>query len=154
MLEKIRQKYGTLLFEAHDEAYYSFPTCEKLAEAPESELRSLGLGYRAKFIQASAKKLRSLGGEEYLLKLREERDANRVQQLLCDFSGVGKKVADCVAVFSLDQTGAIPVDTHVWAIACRDMDPTLKVEHVLVDLCKSNELCDLLQCYLFIQYVI
>ena len=35
------------------------------------------------------------------------------------------KVADCVALFSLDQSGAIPVDTHVWDIACRDLDPTL-----------------------------
>ena len=29
-------------------------------------------------------------------------------------------------LLSLDQTGAIPVDTHVWEIACRDLDPTLK----------------------------
>ena len=36
------------------------------------------------------------------------------------FSGVGKKVADCVALFCLDQFNAVPVDTHVWQIACRD----------------------------------
>ncbi|CAN0407425.1 unnamed protein product, partial [Discosporangium mesarthrocarpum] len=36
------------------------------------------------------------------------------------------KVADCVALFSLDQSSAIPVDVHVWRIACRDYDPTLK----------------------------
>jgi len=46
-----------------------------------------------------------------------------VQKLLMECPGVGPKVADCVALFSLDQTGSIPVDTHVWQIALRDYDP-------------------------------
>ena len=29
-------------------------------------------------------------------------------------------MADCVLLMSLDQSGAIPVDTHVWQIAKRD----------------------------------
>ena len=48
-----------------------------------------------------------------------------VRASLCELAGVGPKVADCVALFSLDQAGAIPVDTHVWDIACRDFDPSL-----------------------------
>ena len=40
-------------------------------------------------------------------------------------SGVGRKVADCVGLFSLNQPGAIPVDTHVWDISVRDYDPSL-----------------------------
>lgn len=36
------------------------------------------------------------------------------------YAGVGRKVADCVAVFSLDKYDVIPVDTHVWTIALRD----------------------------------
>lgn len=51
-----------------------------------------------------------------------------VQDQLQRFPGVGRKVADCVAVFSLDQAEAVPVDTHVWAIAVRDYNPGLK-EH-------------------------
>ena len=43
-----------------------------------------------------------------------------VQTALLDIPGVGRKVADCVALFSLDQRAAIPVDTHVWSIATRD----------------------------------
>mgnify|MGYP003767271041 CR=1 FL=1 len=34
--------------------------------------------------------------------------------------GVGLKVADCVACFSLDHHEAVPVDTHVRQIAIRD----------------------------------
>lgn len=37
-----------------------------------------------------------------------------VQEQLQILPGVGRKVADCVALFSLDQAGAIPVDVHVW----------------------------------------
>lgn len=35
--------------------------------------------------------------------------------------GVGRKVADCVALFSLNKLEALPVDTHVWQIAKRYM---------------------------------
>jgi len=35
--------------------------------------------------------------------------------------GVGKKVADCTALFSLDKLDLVPVDTHVWQIAQRFM---------------------------------
>ena len=38
------------------------------------------------------------------------------------YLGVGMKVADCVALFSLDQPATVPVDTHVWQIARRDYD--------------------------------
>mmetsp|Transcript_38615 Transcript_38615/g.49952 ORF Transcript_38615/g.49952 Transcript_38615/m.49952 type:complete len:145 (-) Transcript_38615:45-479(-) len=48
-----------------------------------------------------------------------------VQSELQTFVGVGHKVADCVALFSLDRQDIIPVDTHVWQIACRDLDPEL-----------------------------
>lgn len=45
---------------------------------------------------------------------------------VCVVARVGvHQVADCVALFSLDQASAIPVDVHVWRIACRDYDPSL-----------------------------
>uniref|UniRef100_A0AAV1TN01 DNA-(apurinic or apyrimidinic site) lyase n=1 Tax=Peronospora matthiolae TaxID=2874970 RepID=A0AAV1TN01_9STRA len=47
------------------------------------------------------------------------------QDDLMVFAGVGRKVADCVALFSLEKLEAIPVDTHVWQIACRELDATL-----------------------------
>lgn len=45
---------------------------------------------------------------------------------MLELPGVGRKVADCVALFALDQTSAVPVDTHVWNIAIRDYAPQLR----------------------------
>ena len=111
--------------------WYSFPTVERLSEATEAELRAIGLGYRAKFIRNSAIKVvaaAAKGGfpdaSAYLHSLRTLPREEVVAALL-ELDGVGPKVADCVALFSLDQVATVPVDTHVWRIACRDYDTTL-----------------------------
>jgi len=89
--------------------WYSFPSVERLSQATEAELKALGLGYRAKFIRNSAIKVVAAAaqggyadGSAYLHSLRElSRD--EVTKALLQFDGVGPKVADCVALFSLDQ---------------------------------------------------
>ena len=53
---------------------------------------------------------------------------NHIQDILLQLPGVGRKVADCISLFSLDQCSIIPIDTHVWSIVSRDYDTTLK-EH-------------------------
>ena len=53
---------------------------------------------------------------------------NHIQDVLLQLPGVGRKVADCISLFSLDQCSIIPIDTHVWSIVSRDYDTTLK-EH-------------------------
>lgn len=40
-----------------------------------------------------------------------------VRSELIELKGVGRKVADCVALFSMDCPETIPVDTHVFQIA-------------------------------------
>jgi N-glycosylase/DNA lyase len=130
MLKAIRETYGTPLVTIGEETLYSFPSCEELRNrATEQDLRDIGMGYRAKYLIQTMETLAELGGEAYLHALRETRDANVVQEALMQFSGVGRKVADCVALFSLRQGDAIPIDVHVWNIARRDYDK----EGVLVD---------------------
>lgn len=45
---------------------------------------------------------------------------------LCAPAGVGPKVAACVCLFALDKHAAIPVDTHVWQLACKHYLPGLR----------------------------
>jgi N-glycosylase/DNA lyase len=124
MLSKLRIKYGSELGEIDGTKYYAFPTVEQLCRATEGELRDLGFGYRAKFITKTAARVLELGGSDFLTALRSK-DRVAVQDALVELEGVGRKVADCVALFSLDQVDCIPVDTHMWNIACRYMDPGL-----------------------------
>jgi N-glycosylase/DNA lyase len=126
ILANIRQRYGKKLLcnvsISGDQCYnfYSFPTLEELKLATEEELRVMGLGYRAPFIIKTRDILLKKGGKDYLLSLRGHPDADFVQSELIQLSGVGRKVADCVALFSLGQVNVVPVDTHVQQIACRE----------------------------------
>jgi N-glycosylase/DNA lyase len=134
MLSSFREKYGMFLIELPIRqdcgevgalSFFSFPTLSSLADATESDLRQMGLGYRAKFIIETRDLLKECGGDDYLLNLRAQRDAAAVQEELIKFSGIGRKVADCIALFSLDQDDAIPVDVHVQHIASRDYDSSV-----------------------------
>ena len=109
MLSKLSVRFGEKkVFDGLD--FYKFPTVGKLAFASENGLRECGLGYRAKYVQATAKKiceekidLESLKGLPYL----------EAKKVLLGFSGVGLKVADCVLLFSLEKLDAFPVDVWV-----------------------------------------
>ena len=131
MLDSLRGAYGAPLGTLPPEAglprpaFHAFPTPQALAGASDPALRALGVGYRSAFISGTARAVLALGGEGALTALRSAPRA-AAQAALLAFPGVGLKVADCVALFSLDQADALPVDTHVWAIACRDLDPSLR----------------------------
>lgn len=128
-IKRISEAYGKPI-QYQGETYYAFPTPEELSKATEEELRALGLGYRAAYIEKTAKLVhgasvlkkealqRKLTLEEeailaydleYIVHLPEEDCLKAVQR----FPGVGIKVADCVMLFSMGKTGAFPVDVWV-----------------------------------------
>jgi N-glycosylase/DNA lyase len=83
---------------------------EKLTVASENGLRECGLGYRAKYVQGTAKKIFETSFNLETLKTMPYTEAKKA---LLEFPGVGAKVADCVLLFSLDKTEAFPVDVWV-----------------------------------------
>ena len=129
MLDRLREALGEPIgriaaVDGGERVVRAFPTILALGGAKEADLRALGCGYRARFLRESAIAIAARGGDDYLTSLRSQpRDA--VQNALLGLTGVGRKVADCVALFSLDKASVVPVDTHVWTIACRDYDATL-----------------------------
>mmetsp|Transcript_30170 Transcript_30170/g.99821 ORF Transcript_30170/g.99821 Transcript_30170/m.99821 type:complete len:510 (-) Transcript_30170:76-1605(-) len=106
-------------------AVHGFPTLEALAGAEEATLQRLGLGYRAAYVRNGAKAVLERGGRTWLESLRGM-PRLEVQRALCELPGVGPKVADCIALFALEQHGVIPVDVHVWRITTRDYEPELR----------------------------
>ncbi|KAF9406940.1 8-oxoguanine glycosylase ogg1 [Podila epigama] len=127
MATKICQEYGPSVTVPADDisdtprTFHGFPAIAALAQdGVEEKLRSLGFGYRAKYIAQTAKKIHAMdNGLEWLMSLRtmSYEDAHAA---LLTLQGVGPKVADCICLMSLDKHRAIPVDTHVWQIAVRD----------------------------------
>ncbi|XP_052789177.1 uncharacterized protein LOC128223804 isoform X2 [Mya arenaria] len=133
MVEKLASNYGEKIMELDGQEYFSFPQVSSLAkDGVEERLRTLGFGYRAKYIQRSAEYIIAQGGEKWLYDLREM-DYPDAKASLLKLCGVGAKVADCVLLMCLDKPGAIPVDTHVWQIAARDYMPKLKQAKSLTD---------------------
>nr|DAD24682.1 TPA_asm: hypothetical protein HUJ06_026146 [Nelumbo nucifera] len=116
--------------------FHEFPSLERLSLVSEAELREAGFGYRAKYIVGTVKALQSKpgGGTEWLSSLREL-DLDEVVDALSTLPGIGPKVAACIALFSLDQHHAIPVDTHVWQIATRYLIPELAGARLTPKLC-------------------
>jgi N-glycosylase/DNA lyase len=108
MLLRLSEKFGQkTTFDGY--GFYTFPTPEKLADTTESGLKACGLGYRAKYVLETSKKIcRSDFDLESLRKM----PLQQARKALCTLSGVGLKVADCVLLFSLGKLDAFPVD--VW----------------------------------------
>ena len=88
--------------------YYSFPRPAQLARATESDLRELGLGFRAPYVEETARMVAS--GELTPEDLRSV-PYRSAHERLQSFPGVGPKVADCVSLFALGHLEAVPVDT-------------------------------------------
>lgn len=95
-IEALCDRYG----ERINDDFAAFPEPLVLADASESDLASLRLGYRSRYIIESARK--------YL----EDGPPGTRDELL-GYSGIGPKVADCIMLFGLRDVAAFPVDTWV-----------------------------------------
>ncbi|XP_059796321.1 N-glycosylase/DNA lyase isoform X2 [Balaenoptera ricei] len=118
MVERLCQTFGPRLLQLDDVAYHGFPSLQALTGPQvEAQLRKLGLGYRARYVSASARAiLEERGGLPWLQQLRKA-PYEEAHKALCTLPGVGTKVADCICLMALDKPQAVPVDVHVWQIA-------------------------------------
>jgi N-glycosylase/DNA lyase len=105
-LENLSKKFG-IKVEFQNKEFFLFPKPEKLAKASINEIKSCGVGYRARFIKEAANRtLLKKIDFEYLKKCNYQ-DA---KEEICFIPGVGNKVADCVLLFSLNKLEAFPLD--------------------------------------------
>ena len=140
MIHKLCINYGPLLGHLDELPYHDFPSPQVLAkDGVEAKLRSLGFGYRAKYLYQTACMVvekpdawldclrnpespvlgaKASSGGEWAAEGREGYRA--AHEELLALQGVGPKVADCVCLMGLGWGEAVPVDTHVWQIAQRD----------------------------------
>jgi len=108
MIHELSKRFGEeITFDNHE--FYAFPEIDALAKAALYELRDCKLGFRAKFVQETAKMV-NCGKVDF--KTLKEADYETAREELLQLPGVGNKVADCVLLFSLEKLEAFPVD--VW----------------------------------------
>lgn len=108
MLNNISKKFGDKTIFGGSE-YYTFPSPKRLSKATIAELRTSGLGYRAKYVSETSKKIQERTFDLQGLKALQYEPAKKE---LITLPGVGPKVADCILLFSQDKFEAFPVD--VW----------------------------------------
>ena len=108
VMEKMSVHFGDAL-ELDGEVRHAFPTPAQLVEAGEAELRRLGLGFRAPYVDQATRRV--LEGTLDLPSL-VQMPYQEAKEELMTCPGIGPKIADCVAVFSLEKLEAFPMD--VW----------------------------------------
>jgi N-glycosylase/DNA lyase len=108
IIENMCKLYGNPI-EYKSETYYSFPSPNTLARLSETELRLTKCGYRAKYIIETAKMIASGKIDIYGLKKLPTADTRKELLML---PGVGRKVADCILLYSMRKFDAFPID--VW----------------------------------------
>lgn len=106
-IQKIVEKMCEL-GEPIDNEYRAFPSAKVLAEQPSEYFKSLGAGYRDKYLEEASKLLAKTNLEE-IKKLPDD----KLYKWLLSIKGVGPKVASCIMLFGFHRTESFPVDTWI-----------------------------------------
>ena len=113
IIEKLCAAYGERLLAPWGEVY-AFPKADALAKVPVEELRALGLGYRDRYVKETSQ---MVADDPAILDRISQMPYMEAQKALCQFPGVGKKVADCIALFSMNKREAFPKDVWIRRVA-------------------------------------
>lgn len=107
-VELLARMYGKQI-ETDFETINLFPTPDEMISATEEDLRKCGLGYRAPYIMDAIQHV--INGSLDLEAIAAYHTADLLDELQ-KVHGVGKKVANCIALFAYGRTDCVSVD--VW----------------------------------------
>ncbi|KIH66530.1 8-oxoguanine DNA-glycosylase [Ancylostoma duodenale] len=138
MVNKLAKLYGDPIvldsptqschvLEHFPELGYAFPTLSQLAAVQDeltAVLREQQFGYRANYVSGTVRQLNDMTSD--ILFDVQTLPCDEIRKFLRGFSGVGPKVAECVALMSLGQNQCVPVDRHVFKITKKYFLPALK----------------------------
>jgi len=109
-VEMIAARFGHRI-ETEFEIVSSFPTPQEMANVTEKELMECGLGYRTRYVLDAIDRV--LTGDMDLDLLCNYSD-QQILEALQRVHGVGKKVANCVALYAYGRVACVPID--VWIL--------------------------------------
>lgn len=114
VVSRLCERYGRRI--TIDEPWFkggfrAFPTPQALANADEQEVRRVtSMGFRAPFVIGAA---RRMVDDDIELSDFRTRSYDETIEHLMSYDGIGEKIADCIALFSLDKPEAFPVDRWI-----------------------------------------
>lgn len=126
ILFNIREKFGD-----KKDGYYAFPTAKQLLKATEDDFKSMGAGYRAKYLAEATKQLSQMD-----LNALKNLSTDELNKVLLSLMGVGQKVADCIMLFGFSKQDVFPVDTWIEKVYCtyfKEEHNRLKIRKELVN---------------------
>ena len=110
IVKRFMDKFGSeILDENGNVIAKGFPTSEDLLGFSEKDFRNSGAGFRAKYIKRAADYCTN---NLDLYTLRNKR-YDELKEELMTISGVGDKVADCIALMGYNRFEAFPIDVWV-----------------------------------------
>ncbi|MHB8362339.1 MAG: DNA-3-methyladenine glycosylase family protein [Patescibacteria group bacterium] len=92
------------------EKFYTFPDIKKLESADDIILKNAKLGFRARYIKNTARKILDENIDLYNLHNLDPKDAYNI---LVSFQGVGDKIAKCILLYSMGVNSSFPIDTWI-----------------------------------------
>ena len=112
-VESLCTLFGEERIDSRGYVYHTFPDAGRLAALSLEDLAPCRLGYRSRYILATA---RMAAQGEIDLEALGDLSYEEARRELMRLPGVGKKVADCICLFALHHIEAFPVDTHIQAM--------------------------------------
>lgn len=112
-INSLAETLGEYAGEYEGRTYYNLPSPQVLAEATLDDLAPCRLGYRAKYLIETARKVHAEGMESLEALGSSELSSSEACEALRGYCGVGPKVANCIALFSMGKFDSFPIDVWV-----------------------------------------
>ncbi len=109
IVNRLSERYGKRV-SFRGKSYYLFPSYQELKDVSVEELRSLGLGFRDKYVRSALDKIKE--NSLYLEYIDSLSTKDALKELM-SIKGVGMKVASCILLFGYSRLDTFPIDTWV-----------------------------------------
>lgn len=111
-LDKIRENFGHKISNKYGLDFYAFPSLEELKTLDKTFFEKVGAGYRAGYLVDTISNLNKFL-EDFNLDKGKQVSTEILLENLTKLKGVGKKVANCILLFSYNKQDVFPVDTWI-----------------------------------------
>lgn len=142
IVEKLSTRYGDKLIEnwSNDEILrYTFPTLEQLSKCSYDDFMNCSIGLRTNYLISM---INYLNGNYNILNYLKNCNYNNAIFALKKFDGIGDKVANCIALFSLHHVEAFPIDVHIKRIINEEYSGS-------IDISRYGQYAGIIQQYMY-----